>query len=403
MDVRYVSGKHKIAIGAQGIYYGFDPGKLQPNSPQSVVAPIKIENQQSLEAGLYLNDNISITEKLALDLGVRFSLFNLYGPGKVNRYEEGKPIERNSFLSAVNYNSGEAIKSYSGLEPRASVRYTLSPTSSVKLGYNRIYQYLHLVTNTTAITQVDIWQPSGPYFRPQMADQISFGYFRTTKSKMYDMFVELYHKKIDNILDFKDGAKLILNNEIETDLLQGTGTAYGVEAQISKSQGSLTGSVSYTYSRSLRTIKGPTATESINNGNEFPSNFDQPHNINVSWKYAISRRIFFTGAFTYRTGRPITVPISGFTIDNISVSNFSGRNEYRIPDYHRLDLALIIEGSHKRKKIFDGTWAFSVYNVYGRKNPFTIFFKEAANGTLIPYQLAIIGTALPSISYRVKF
>jgi hypothetical protein len=367
------------------------------------VSPIKIENQQSLEAGLYLNDNISITEKLVLDLGVRFSLFNLYGPGKVNRYEEGKPIERNSFLSAVNYNSGETIKSYSGLEPRASMRYTLSPTSSLKLGYNRIFQYLHLVTNTTAITPVDIWQPSGPYFRPQIADQISFGYFRTTKSKMYDMFIELYSKKIENILDFKDGAKLILNNEIETDLLQGTGSAYGVETQISKSQGSLTGSISYTYSRSLRTIKGPTAAESINNGNEFPSNFDQPHNVNVSWKYAISRRIFFTGAFTYRTGRPITVPISGFTIDNISVSNFSGRNEYRIPDYHRLDLALIIEGSHKRKKIFDGTWAFSVYNVYGRKNPFTIFFKEAANGTLIPYQLAIIGTALPSISYSIKF
>ncbi|MFN7330487.1 MAG: TonB-dependent receptor, partial [Bacteroidota bacterium] len=259
------------------------------------------------------------------------------------------------------------------------------------------------VTNTTAITPIDIWQPSGMYFKPQIADQVSFGYFRTTKNKVYDMFVEVYNKDIANILDFKDGAKLILNNQIETDLLQGTGRAYGIEAQIAKSQGNLTGSISYTYSRSLRIIKGPTSSESINDGKEFASNFDQPHNLNFNWKYAISRRICCTGGFTYRTGRPITVPVGGFTIDNISVSNFSARNEYRIPDYHRLDLALVIEGNHKRKKFFDGTWTFSVYNVYGRKNPFTIFFREAVNGTLLPYQLAIIGTALPSISYSVKF
>lgn len=403
IDFRYHAGKHKANLGVQAISYGFNPGKLEPNSPQSTVLPIQIENQQSLETAAYISDNITLSDKFSAELGVRYSMFTSYGPGKINVYEQGKPIERSTLINTVDYKSGEAIKSYSGFEPRASVRYSLSSTSSLKLGYNRIYQYLHLVTNTTAITPVDIWQPSGQYFKPQIADQISFGYFRTTKNKMYDMFIEVYNKDITNILDFKDGAKLILNNQIETDLLQGVGKSYGIEAQVAKSQGALTGSISYTYSRSLRTIKGSTLIESINNGQEFPSNYDQPHNLNITWKYAISRRIFFTGGFTYRTGRPITVPVSGFVIDNISVSNFSGRNEYRIPDYHRLDLALVIEGNHKRKKFFDGTWTFSVYNVYGRKNPFTIFFKEAINGTLIPYQLSIIGTALPSISYSVKF
>lgn len=403
LDFRYAHGQHKLVAGIQALYYGFNPGSLTPNSPQSIVAPIQIENQQSLEYAAYLSDQISFSEKLNLDLGIRYSMFNSYGPGKINMYENGRPLSLSSLQSTKNYQAGEVIQSYNGLEPRVSLRYTISPTSSFKLGYNRIYQYLHLVTNTTAITPIDIWQPSGMYFKPQIADQVSFGYFRTTKNKVYDMFVEVYNKDIANILDFKDGAKLILNNQIETDLLQGTGRAYGIEAQIAKSQGNLTGSISYTYSRSLRIIKGPTSSESINDGKEFASNFDQPHNLNFNWKYAISRRIFFTGGFTYRTGRPITVPVGGFTIDNISVSNFSARNEYRIPDYHRLDLALVIEGNHKRKKFFDGTWTFSVYNVYGRKNPFTIFFREAVNGTLLPYQLAIIGTALPSISYSVKF
>lgn len=401
--IQYQVGKHKITAGLQAQYYGFNPGTLKPTSPLSNIKFIQIEDQQSLETGVYIGDNYNLNEKINIEAGVRYSMFSSIGPGSVNIYKPGLPLELPNLTNVVKYNSGETIKSYNGLEPRLSFRYSISPTSSVKFGYNRIYQYLHLVTNTTAITPIDIWQPSGYYFKPQMADQFSIGYFRTSKDKTYDMFIEFYQKKIDNILDFKDGARLILNQQIETDLLQGKGNAYGVETQITKSLGRLTGSVSYTYSRSLRTIQGPTASESINNGKEYASNFDQPHVINISWKYNISRRYFFTGNFTYRTGRPVTTPLSGFTIDNISVSNFSDRNEYRIPDYHRLDFALVLEGSHKRKKLFDGTWTFSIFNVYGRKNPFTIFFKEASNGTLVPYQLSIIGTALPSITYSVKF
>jgi hypothetical protein len=402
-DLHYQIKSHKISVGMQGQYYSFNPGTLSPSSPSSSLKFIQIENQQSIESAIYLSDNYTIGEKINIEAGIRFSMFSALGPGTVNNYKSGQPLELSSLLNTTSYKSGETIKSYSGLEPRVSFRYSISPTSSIKLGYNRIYQYLHLVTNTTAVTPIDIWQPSGYYFKPQLADQVSIGYFRTSKKKTYDMFIEFYQKKIDNIIDFKDGARLILNQQIETDLLQGTGNAYGVETQITKSLGRLTGSISYTYSRSLRTIQGPTTSESINNGKEYASNFDQPHIVNISWKYNISRRYFFTGNFTYRTGRPVTTPLSGFTVDNISVSNFSERNQYRIPDYHRLDLALVLEGNHKRKKIFDGTWTLSFFNVYGRKNPFTIFFKEASNGTLVPYQLSIIGTILPSLTYSIKF
>ena len=211
------------------------------------------------------------------------------------------------------------------------------------------------------------------------------------------------YKKIDNVLDFKDGAQLILNRQIETDLLQGKARSYGVEVQGTKNSGRFTGSAGYTFSRTFRTIIGQYPDETINDGKEYAANFDQPHVVNVNWKLELNKRTFFTGLFTYRTGRPVTLPLTAFSYENFVVSSFSERNKYRMQDYHRLDLGIVIEGSHKRKKIWDGTWTISIYNAYGRRNPYSIFFKEARPGILRPYRLAIIGTALPSISYSLKF
>lgn len=402
-DFQYQTGIHKISFGLQSTYYLFNPGTLEPNSTSSNVVPIKMDEQNSLESAVYLGDGITFNEKIFIEGGIRFSVFNALGPASVNIYAPGVPMTPSSQIGVEEYGAGEVIKTYTGLEPRASFRYTLNPNSSIKIGYNRIYQYLHLVSNTTAITPVDIWQPSNFYFKPQVADQISIGYFRNFKEKMYEAFVEVYQKKINNILDFKDGADLILNDHLETDLLQGVGEAYGVETSIAKNLGRLTGSINYTYSRSLRTINGEFEEEKINNGNQYPSNFDQPHIVNLVWKYNISRRYYFTGNFTYHTGRPVTVPLSGFIVDNITVASFSERNQFRIPDYHRLDIAFILEGNHKRKKFLDGTWALSIYNVYARKNPYTVFFKDNGDGYMRPYQLSIIGTILPSLSYSFKF
>lgn len=394
--------KHAIAFGGQGIYYNFNPGTLQPSSPQSNKTFIQMDLQKSAELGFYVSDQFEVVKRFFIDAGLRNSLFQSKGPGAVNIYKEGVPRETVNLIDTLNFGKGENIKTYSNLEPRLGLRYEMTPVSSIKVGYNRIFQYLHLVTNTTAITPVDIWQPSGYYFKPQMADQFSIGYYRTFKEKMYDAFVEVYYKKIDNVLDFKDGAQLLLNPQLETDLLQGKARAYGAEMQVTKTAGRLVGSFSYTYSRSLRTIVSNFPEESINDGREYPSNFDQPHVVNLNWKYNISRRYFFTGGFTYHTGRPVTLPLSAFTVDNVTVSSFSDRNKFRVPDYHRLDLGLVLEGSHKRKKFWDGTWTLSIYNVYARRNPYTIFFKEVRPGILRPYRLSIIGTVLPSLSYAFK-
>jgi hypothetical protein len=397
----YQAGKHALAFGVHSTYYMFDPGKLEADLGSNVRSYV-VDRQHSVESALYAGDAFALSEEVLIEAGARLSLFNAIGPATINLYEDGVPMDVTSMTGTLEIPKGEVYKTYAGVEPRASLRYSFSPSLSAKFGYNRMYQYLHLVTNTTAVTPVDIWQPSGYYFKPQVADQLSIGVFKDFKNKMYETFIEAYYKSIDNIVDFKDGARLILNDHLETDLLQGKGTAYGIEASVTKTSGWLSGTLNYTYSRSFREISGATDEESINKGEKYPSNFDQPHAVNMSWKYAFTRRLFLTGQFTYRTGRPITIPESGFVVDNITIASFSERNKYRVPDYHRLDLALVLEGNHRRKKILDGTWTFSVYNVYSRKNVYTVFFKDDGLGYLRPYALSIIGAALPSLSYSFK-
>jgi hypothetical protein len=399
----YQEGNHKINFGWQVAHYGFDPGTFKPDSPGSNARRISIDKQYSIENAFYLADALSFNEKIFVEAGIRLPLFVSFGPGSVNVYKAGAPLETANLTDTLHFRRGQAIKTYFGLEPRLSFRWMASPTSSIKLGYNRVYQFLQLVTNTTAVTPVDIWQPSGYYFKPQRADQVSLGYFKDFRDKKYGASIEVFYKAIENILDFKDGAQLILNKHLETDLLQGKGLSYGAEFSFSKNTGRITGSLNYTYSRSFRLITGPTSSESVNEGKRYPANFDQPHIVNFSWKYNLSRRFFFTGNFTYHTGRPVTIPLSAFPSEHTTVAYFSGRNQYRIPDYHRLDIALVMEGNHKRKKLGDGTWVLSLYNVYGRKNPYTVFFKSSGNGIPEPYQLSIIGTVLPSISYNFKF
>lgn len=399
----YNRGKHKYNFGWNFTHYVFDPGRLIPTNETSNAKRFALDKQFSIENAFYAADEWMIKEKLFIEGGVRLPMFLSFGRATINTYREGVPREVVSIIDTVQYGRGEVIKAYAGLEPRLSARWTTGEMSSVKLGYNRMYQYLHLVTNSTAVTPVDIWQPSGYYFKPQRADQISLGYFKDWPNKKYGASIEGFYKYLKNIIDFKDGASLILNRNLETDLLQGNGYSYGIESYLSKNTGRFTGSVNYTYSRTFRIISGPTEIESINLGKRYPANFDQPHIFNLSWKYNLSRRHYFTGNFTYHTGRPVTIPLSAFVLENTTVAFFSARNQYRIPDYHRLDIALVIEGNHKRKKSGEGSWAFSLYNVYARRNPYTIFFRSDGGGVPKPYQLSIIGTILPSITYNFKF
>lgn len=399
----YQTANHQINFGWQFMYYHFNPGSLRPDSPVSNARNFSLDRQFSAENAFYLSDEWAMNDKLLLEAGLRIPMFASFGSASVNIYNDNTQRETTGITDTIHYKPGELIKAYYALEPRLSLRWMATPDASVKFGYNRMYQFLHLVTNTTAVTPVDIWQPSGYYFKPQRADQFSLGYFKDLLGKRYGASAETFYKMVDNILDFKDGAQLVLNENIETDLLQGKGWAYGVETSLSKNTGRLTFSLNYTYSRTMRLIRGTSSSESVNSGEAYPANFDQPHIANVTWKYNLSRRIFFTGHFTYHSGRPVTIPLSVFKLENTTVAYYSGRNQYRIPDYHRLDLALVIEGNNKRRKRVESTWVLSVYNAYARNNPYTVFFKSSDSGIPKPYQLSIVGTIFPSLSYNVRF
>jgi hypothetical protein len=378
LGLYYENGRHKATIGVQMQYYDFDPGSIVPKG-NSNKKEKHMPRQYSFENAAYINDIFTISERLTAEGGVRLPFFTSFD---VNR---------------------EPDITYVGVEPRGALRFTTGPTSSIKAGYTRMYQYLHLITNTAAVTPVDIWQPSNANFKPQRADQLSLGYFRNFKERKYEASVEGFYKSTENILDFRNGANLILNDNLQRDLLRGSAVAYGVEASAGITSGRLTGNLNYTYSRSLRQVIGPTTDESINNGEKYPSNFDQPHVANASWRYAFTRRYSITGNFTYHTGRPISIPLSGYYFEGKPIADFSDRNQSRISDYHRLDLAFVVEGNHKRKKLGDGTWVFSLYNVYSRKNAYSVFYRPTATGQLRAYQLSIIGTVLPSISYNFTF
>jgi len=360
-------------------------------------------DEQSVESAVYFSDAFIWKARFHIDAGLRLSMYNRIGSGTVYDYEEDAPLEPRNVVDSTQYSSGEIMKTYIGPEPRLSIRYTVSKQASIKLGYNRIYQYIHLISNTAAITPVDIWQSSNTYFKPQIADQVSLGYFTNSKEGKWQAFVDVFYKQIQNILDFKDGANLILNPKLETALLSGTGKSYGAEFSISKTKGKLEGEINYTYSRSLREVNGDFDIEKINNGNSYPSNYDQPHIVNLNWRLSMTRKVFFSGIFTYHTGRPVSIPISAYEVNASPVIDFSDRNNYRLPDYHRLDLALIIEGSNKKDKKLKSEWSFSVYNVYGRKNPYSAFFVYNVAGAVKPYQISLIGVPVPSITYGLKF
>lgn len=402
VDFNYTR-KRPAAFGMIITYYTFSPGSITPTSAESNIKPQNIQEERSIESALYYSTSFRFGQRFFLDAGIRYALYARIGTGTVYQYDPSQPLEPKNIIDSTQYSSGQVMKFYQGPEPRLLLRYSLDAFSSLKFGYNRMHQFVHLVTNTASITPVDIWQSGNTFFKPQVADQVSIGYYRSMNNNMFEVTADLYYKQIQNILDFKDGSQLILNDKLETALLQGTAQAYGVELGLNKLRGRLQGSINYTYARSLRVVNGAYESEKINQGKVYPSNYDQPNIVNVNWRYAISRRHFFTGNFTYHTGRPISLPQSVYYADRMAVSDFPERNTFRLPDYHRLDLAFVIEGNHRRRKLWDGTWTVSVYNVYSRQNAYSVYFQENKNGMLQPYVLSIVASAIPTISYSFKF
>ena len=397
----YLSSRHTIGFGTGIIRYKLAPGSLQPIGNESLVVPDVLQNEQALESSVYLGDNFEVTPQLSVYGGLRYSFFQNRGPRDLFVYQPGSPKDVSTIIDTVSFPSGKKVSNSSGPEIRLSARYSVSRSTSVKVSYNRLRQYIQMLSNTTAIAPTDIWKLSDPYVKPLIGDQFSVGYYHSMK-KSLEFSLEAYYKIMHNFLDYKGGAELILNHHIETDVLNAEGKAYGIELLVKKTSGKINGWLSYTYSRSLLKTAGETDSETINRGEYYPSNYDKPHAVNVIGNYKFNRRFSMSLNVVYSTGRPITLPVAKYTLEGSSRLLYSDRNQYRIPDYFRSDFSLNIEGNHKIKKLAHSSWSVSVYNLTGRRNAYSVYF-TSENGVVKGYKLSIFGSAIPTITYNFKF
>jgi hypothetical protein len=398
----YLSSEHSFQFGLNSIFYKLHPGSYQPTESQSLVVPEVIASQQALETAIYLSDQYSITNALSIEGGIRYSLYNYLGPQTINEYLSGLPKTTDNITGTRSYSNGKFIKTYSGPEYRISARYSFSDSSSIKASFNTERQYIHMLSNTTAMAPTDIWKLSDPYIKPQYGDQFSIGLYKSLKSNTIELSTELYYRNIWHYLDYKSGAVLVLNPHLETEVFNTKGKAYGVEVLIKKLTGKLNGWISYTYSRSFSKQDDPLAGEVINNGMYYPTSYDIPHDASFVGNYRFTHRYSISLNATYSTGRPITVPIANFYYSGSERTLYGNRNAYRIPDYFRTDIAVNIDGNHKVKQKTHNSWILGVYNLTGRKNPYSVYF-ISQNGAVSGYKLSIFGTAIPYINYNIKF
>jgi hypothetical protein len=398
----YLNSKHTIEYGLHSVFYKLHPGNYQPLGNTSLVVPDTVAAEQALETALYISDHYNITPSLSLDGGIRYSVFNSLGPQNINSYAPGLPKTGDNLLATVPYSPGKFIKTYSGPEYRLSVRYSFTDSFSVKAGYNTQRQYIHSLSNTAAMAPTDIWKLSDPNIKPQWGEQFSLGIYKNLKANTIEASVEVYYKNIKDYLDYKSGAVLVMNHHIETEVMGTRGKAYGAELLIKKLTGKLNGWISYTWSRVFLKMDDPAAGEVINKGMYYPANYDKPHDFTVIGNYRVTHRFSLSLNATYSTGRPITLPIGVFYYGGSARTLYADRNEYRIPDYFRTDFSMNIDGNHKVHQKTHNSWTIGVYNLTGRKNPYSVYY-VSEGGIVQGYKLSIFGSAIPYINFNISF
>ena len=354
----YISSNFKLEYGLNSIYYEFNPGDINPTTEGSGINPFKLIDKYAFENGLYIDAEHKITDKLSLSYGARLSTFHRLGQDELNVYEDNNPIIFNEELQIYEkaepigteaFRRNDVIESFANIEPRFSLAYQLNGTSSIKASYNRINQYLHLLSNTNAPTPLDVWAPSGKFIEPQKLDQVAVGYFKTFNDDLIALEIETFYKTIDNRIDYVDGANLIANNAIEQVILNGEARAYGLEFLLRKNEGRFTGWLAYTLSKSEQRTPGRTPSETgINNGEWYNTPFDKTHDVSLTGSYKLSDRWSVNSNFLMQTGQPSTFPNGQYEYNNLVVPVFEARNTSRLPSYHRLDLSVNYKPIPKR-------------------------------------------------------
>ena len=409
----YLNDKTKLFYGANAIYYDFNPGKIEPTNSTSGINPDQLDKKYAFEPALYLDVEQQLSDKFSINYGLRYSLFYRLGNQEINTYANNQAVvfnaeqqiyEKTTPIGTVAYGKNETIAKFNNLEPRLAVAYLINDQHSVKISYNRMTQYLHLISNTQSPTPLDVWAPSDNFLKPQILDQIAVGYFSELKDGKYSLEIESFYKKIKNRLDYIDGADLIANNAIEQVILNGNARAYGLEVLFRKNEGRLNGWVSYTLSRSEQQTPGRTNLESgINNGAWYKTGWDKLHNLSVTGMYQFNEKWSFSSIFTLQSGQPVTYPNGQYQYQGITIPTYGLRNENRLPTYHRSDISATLIPSKNKNRNWQGEWVFGIYNLYSRKNAASISFRQNQDsGNNEAVRLSIFGI-VPSVTYNFKF
>ena len=399
----YKSEKLSYFFGLDGKFHRVNPGTRFALGQESIISPGQVSEEKAVEFNPYFSAEYQVSRQLLLDFGLRYNVYNALGPAAVNIYQEGSPISESSIIGTRTFGDNEAVATYHGAEFRFSSRLLLNASSSLKFGYNRTRQNHHLLINAASIAPTDVWRISGPFIKPQIGDQVSLGYFRNIFGKDFiEVSAEAYYKRIQNLLDFRTGAELQFNNAIETDLLQGDGRSYGIELAIRKPDGWLNGWVNYTYSRSLIRLDSEFPENRINGGSFFPTGYDKPHYVNAVVNYKFTNRVTITASSVFASGIPVTYPVGKWFYQGSQNILYSDRNEFRIPNYFRLDIGFNIDASYKLKKWTHSSWTFSVYNVLGRDNVYSVFFR-VDDGDINGYEMTVFEDPIPTITYNFRF
>jgi hypothetical protein len=401
-DFNYFLGRNEMNFGADMTFYGIIPGSYRPATDSSIVSKNSLPKERALESSIYIDDKFVLNEYISINAGIRLSSFLSFGPQTVLQYDPDFTRSKTSVIDTVYYGRGQVTKAYGGPELRFSVNFKLSNSNSIKLNYNRTRQYLHLLSNSVSISPTDTWKLCDNYLKPQTGDQYALGFYQMMYGKSVEASAELYFKTINNMVDYKGGTSLIMNDNIEQELVGVKGKAYGVELMFKKSEGRVRWSVGYTYSRTFLKSTGKFGDEIINKGKWFPANFDKPNDLAVTFNYLFSRRFSFSTNYTLSTGRPVTFPVSSYYLNDVYIIYYSERNAYRIPDYSRLDLSFRISGNLKSHKLANPNWTFSVYNLLGRQNVYSEYFNNVDN-KVVGCKLSVFGKAIPSVTLSFDF
>jgi hypothetical protein len=408
----YINNDIKLDFGINAIHYLFNPGIISPTTENSGINYLKLDQKTAIEGGIYAGAEHRITPKLSLQYGLRYSNFARLGGQSIVAYENDQPVvynevlgiyERGTPIGTTSYDKSDVINSFGNLEPRFAVAYELNDHSSVKAGYSRVAQYIHLISNTTSVTPLDVWAPSGPYIEPQLSNQYAVGYFRKFRDNNYSVEIEAYYKDIENRIDYIDGSDLIGNNTIETEILSGESKAYGLEFLVRKNKGNFTGWFAYTLAKSeQRTPGGNAGGPGINDGEWYYTPYDRTHDLSFTGTYRLNDKWRFSANVIYQTGRPVTYPDGQYEYEGLSIASYSDRNSNRLPAYHRIDVsAILVPGKPNRK--WKGEWVFGIYNIYNRRNAASISFSQNRETGLNEATRTAIFGIVPSVTYNFKF